>query len=233
MEIVEAPSPNHDARPDDAAPALLILHYTGMRSGAEALARLRDPASRVSSHYLVEEDGAAFRLVPEARRAWHAGDSFWRGERLLNARSIGIEIVNPGHDWGYRPFPEAQIAAVTALCRDILARHRIAPRDVLGHSDVAPTRKQDPGELFPWKALAAAGIGLWPKGEPATDATAVANGPAEAARILQSIGYDVAVPDAALIAFQRRFRPERVDGAADAGTLRRLRAVAALYLQGP
>jgi N-acetylmuramoyl-L-alanine amidase len=227
--IQEAPSPNHDARPEDAAPAQIILHYTGMQTGAAATARLRDPASRVSSHYVVEEDGSIFRLVPEARRAWHAGASFWRGETMLNARSIGIEIVNPGHEWGYRPFPAAQIAAVADLCRDIIGRHRIAACDILGHSDVAPTRKQDPGELFPWAALAADGIGLWPQDTPGLDAAPVADGPARATALLSAIGYDIAAPEAALIAFQRRFRPERVDGAADAGTLRRLEAVAALY----
>ncbi|HEY4250170.1 MAG TPA: N-acetylmuramoyl-L-alanine amidase [Roseomonas sp.] len=232
MQVLDAPSPNHDARPDGVPPGQIMLHYTGMQSGEAAIARLRDPAARVSSHYVVEEDGRILRLVPEARRAWHAGASFWRGETVLNARSIGIEIVNPGHEWGYRPFPEPQIAAVAALCRDIMARHGIAARDILAHSDVAPTRKQDPGELFPWAALAAQGIGLWPQGVPGLDAAPVADGPARAAGLLAAIGYDIAAPDAALIAFQRRFRPERVDGAADAGTLRRLEAVAALLACG-
>ncbi|WP_456315991.1 N-acetylmuramoyl-L-alanine amidase [Plastoroseomonas hellenica] len=232
MLIHETPSPNHDARPDDAAPAQIILHYTGMRSGAEAIARLRDPASRVSSHYVVEEDGGIFRLVPEARRAWHAGASFWRGETMLNARSIGIEIVNPGHEWGYRPFPEPQIAAVADLCRDIIARHRIAARDILGHSDVAPTRKQDPGEFFPWAAMAAQGIGLWPDRVPGIDAAPVPDGLAQAAALLDAIGYDIATVEAALTAFQLRFRPERVNGAPDTGTLLRLGAVATLYADG-
>lgn len=229
MLIREAPSPNQDARPGGGTPTQIILHYTGMQTGAAAIARLRDPASRVSCHYVVEEDGSIFRLVPEARRAWHAGASFWRGETLLNAHSIGIEIVNPGHEWGYRPFPDAQIAAVAALCRDIIARHTIAPTEILGHSDVAPTRKEDPGELFPWATMARQGVGLWPHGVPGTDAAPVADGAAQATRLLHAIGYDVTNPDAMLIAFQRRFRPERVDGAADAGTLARLKAVAALY----
>ena len=157
----ERASPNHDER-RLGPPDMLILHYTGMTSAAAALDRLCDPAARVSSHYVVEEDGAVWRLVPEERRAWHAGESGWLGRRDINAHSIGIEIVNPGHEFGYRPFPEPQMRAVEELCRDIVARRAIAPRLVLGHSDVAPHRKQDPGELFDWPRLARAGIGLWP-----------------------------------------------------------------------
>ena len=220
MRIAEAPSPNHDARPEATPVDMLILHYTGMRSGAEALARLRDPASRVSCHYVVEEDGAVHRLVAEERRAWHAGISQWRGHTLLNARSIGIEIVNPGHEWGYQPFAALQMAAVCDLCLDILARHPIPPRNVVGHSDVAPDRKQDPGELFDWEGLAANGVGLWPRVDrlPAGEPRA----------LLGAIGYrtDLAL-DVLLRAFQRHWRPARVDGAADAETLARLTAVAA------
>lgn len=164
MNVREAPSPNHDERPPDQPVDTLILHYTGMRSAEEAIARLRDPASRVSCHYVVEESGACWRLVPEGRRAWHAGVSYWRGHEALNGRSVGIEVVNPGHEWGYRPFPPAQMAAVCALALGVLARHPIAPRDVLAHSDVAPERKQDPGELFDWEGLARRGVGLWPRG---------------------------------------------------------------------
>ncbi len=160
--VVERPSPNHDARPDGQAVDILLLHYTGMKSAEAALARLCDPAAKVSAHYVIDEDGTLTRLVDEARRAWHAGVSSWAGDSGVNARSIGIELVNPGHEFGYRPFPAPQMAALTALARDILARHAIPPQRVLGHSDVAPTRKQDPGELFDWEALAAAGIGLWP-----------------------------------------------------------------------
>ena len=193
-----------------------------MQSGTAAIERLRDPAARVSSHYVVEEDGTVFRLVPEERRAWHAGISHWRGRQGLNDRSIGIEIVNPGHEWGYRPFPALQMAAVCDLCLEVLARHPIAPWDVVGHSDVAPDRKQDPGELFDWEGLAANGVGLWP---------GVAAMPAQARpeALLEAIGYrgDLPLP-LLLTAFQRRWRPERVDGVTDAGCLARLAAVAAM-----
>jgi N-acetylmuramoyl-L-alanine amidase len=193
-----------------------------MQSGTAAIERLRDPSARVSSHYVVEEDGTVFRLVPEERRAWHAGISHWRGRRGLNDRSIGIEIVNPGHEWGYRPFPALQMAAVCDLCLEVLARHPIAPWDVVGHSDVAPDRKQDPGELFDWEGLAANGVGLWP---------GVAATPAQARpeALLEAIGYRGDLPLSLLLtAFQRRWRPERVDGVADAGCLARLAAVAAM-----
>lgn len=193
-----------------------------MQSGTAAIERLRDPAARVSSHYVVEEDGTVFRLVPEERRAWHAGISHWRGRRGLNDRSIGIEIVNPGHEWGYRPFPALQMAAVCDLCLEVLARHPIAPWDVVGHSDVAPDRKQDPGEFFDWEGLAANGVGLWP---------GVAATPAQARpeALLEAIGYRGDLPLSLLLtAFQRRWRPERVDGVADAGCLARLAAVAAM-----
>lgn len=232
--ITDRLSPNHDARPDGAGVDALILHYTGMRTGAAALARLVDPEAKVSAHYLVEEDGEVFQLVPETERAWHAGVSQWAGRQRLNDVSIGIEIVNPGHEWGLKPFPAAQIDAVAALSRDILARQAIPPARVLGHSDVAPLRKQDPGELFPWERLANVGVGLWP------DMNA-RHGPAgprpsviEAQRLLARWGY--AVPEtgalgpataAAAAAFQRRFRPSRVDGVIDADCAERLGALLA------
>ncbi|WP_333587351.1 N-acetylmuramoyl-L-alanine amidase, partial [Phenylobacterium sp.] len=159
MDIIPAPSPNHNER--TVPPDIILLHYTGMETGQGALERLRDPEAKVSSHYLVEEDGRIFSLVAEERRAWHAGVSFWKGETDINGRSIGIEIVNPGHDWGYRPFPEAQIVALIALIADIRTRWMVPDARIIGHSDVAPSRKIDPGELFPWKRLAAAGHGLW------------------------------------------------------------------------
>ncbi|WP_245624255.1 N-acetylmuramoyl-L-alanine amidase [Belnapia moabensis] len=200
---------------------ILVLHYTGMRTGRAAIERLRDPAAKVSSHYVVEEDGAVFRLVPEERRAWHAGVSHWRGRQGLNDRSIGIEIVNPGHEFGYRPFPALQMAAVCDLCLEVIARHPIAPWDVVGHSDVAPDRKQDPGEFFDWEGLAANGVGLWP--------AAAAPAQAEPAALLAAIGYRTDLPLPLLLtAFQRRWRPERVDGMADAECLARLAAVAAM-----
>ncbi|WP_369596523.1 N-acetylmuramoyl-L-alanine amidase [Belnapia rosea] len=222
MRIFDAPSPNQDARPPGLPIDMLVLHYTGMQSGAAALARLREAEARVSSHYLVEEDGTVFRLVPEERRAWHAGISHWRGCIGLNDRSIGIEIVNPGHEWGYRPFPALQMAAVCDLCLEIIARHPIAPWNIVGHSDVAPDRKQDPGELFDWEGLAANGVGFWPEAVPPAPADA------QAATLLAAIGYRMDLPLPLLLtAFQRRWRPARVDGLADAECLARLAAVAA------
>ena len=215
-------SPNRDARPAGMPVDHLVLHYTGMRSAAAAIERLCDPAAKVSAHYVVDEAGGLHALVPERDRAWHAGISFWRGARGLNDRSIGIEIVNPGHEWGYVAFPPQQVAAVIELCLGILGRHPIPPRNVVGHSDIAPDRKQDPGELFPWPQLAAAGIGLW-------SAAAGAAGD-DLAADLAAIGYDVALDRAAVVAaFQRRFRPERVDGVADAGTRARAAAIRALF----
>ena len=233
--ILDLPSPNHDERPEATPLDTLILHYTGMQSAGDAIDRLRDPVARVSSHYVVDEDGTIWRLVAEERRAWHAGISFWRGHTVLNGRSIGIEIVNPGHEWGYRPFPPAQMAAVRRLCQSILSRHPIPPRNVVAHSDVAPDRKQDPGELFDWRGLARDGIGLWPEdvpdlgaGDPLTDAAALAPVRASLARL----GYQVepeGEADAALrtvlLAFQRHWRPEAMTGAADAGTRARLDGV--------
>ena len=231
MIVRDAPSPNHDERPAGEPVDTLILHYTGMRTAEEAIGRLRDPASRVSAHYVVEEDGAIWRLVPEGRRAWHAGVSHWRGREALNGRSIGIEIVNPGHEWGYRPFPALQMAAVCDLCLDILTRHSIAARDVVAHSDVSPDRKQDPGELFDWEGLAANGVGLWPRPAGGTPRTVEAS---SAPALLGAIGYRTDLPLPVLLsAFQRRWRPERIDGAADAATLALLDAVAALHEETP
>lgn len=216
------PSPNHDARPAGATVDALVLHYTGMTSAATALARLCDPAVKVSAHYLIDEVGTITPLVPEERRAWHAGVSMWQGREGLNADSIGIELVNPGHEWGYRPFPRPQIDACIALCRTLLARHAVPPRRVLAHADVAPRRKEDPGELFPWRTLAAAGIGLWPRALPPATLTV------EEVRVgLMAFGYPTDDLAATLIAFQRRFRPERVDGFPDAVTCARLRGLLA------
>lgn len=218
-------SPNHDVRRGGPAD-MLVLHYTGMRTGQEAIARLLDPEAQVSAHYVVEEDGTIHALVPENRRAWHAGKSWWRGETDCNSRSIGIEIVNPGHEFGYVPFPDRQMDAVIRLSLGILVRHSIPPRNVVGHSDIAPTRKQDPGELFPWARLKSYGIGLWPfDGNENTEAPTD-----EVASMLTAYGYDIADPVAAIAAFQRHFRPEKVDGIADAQTVGRLqRLLAAAY----
>lgn len=239
MSIIEAPSPNFDTR--TAPPEILVLHYTGMPTGVGALERLRDPEAKVSSHYLVEEDGRVFRLVPEERRAWHAGRSFWRGRENINGASIGIEIVNPGHEFGYRAFPEAQMAAVIELVGDIRTRWTIDDRDIVGHSDVAPDRKIDPGELFPWKRLAEAGHGLWAE-VPGAPGAPLAEGEEGAGVFalqagLTRLGYDCAPsgtydPHTTTVvsAFQRHWRPERFDGVADGET--RARLIALLRLGG-
>jgi len=222
MKVIERPSPNQDSR-GGVGVDMLVLHYTGMVSGEAALARLCDPAAKVSAHYAIDEDGTIYAMVPETQRAWHAGISFWAGAGDINARSIGIELVNPGHEFGYRPFPEAQIGALTALCRQILGRHSILPWRVLGHSDVAPARKDDPGELFPWAEWAAAGIGFW--AAPGDDL-----GEAAMAPLLAHYGYDPDVSlEKAVAAFQRHFRPSRVDGMADRETRTMLSGLIAAY----
>lgn len=225
LAITEFPSPNHDAR--EAAIDTLVLHYTGMKTGREALERLADAASKVSAHYLIEEDGEIFRLVDEDRRAWHAGVSRWLGADNTNARSIGIEIVNPGHEWGYRDFPAAQIDAVVRLVDDILTRRAIAAARVLGHADVAPMRKEDPGEKFPWRALSSRGLAIAPYDGPPDET--VDYGDALAA--LSAIGYDVAPGGhaAALTAFQRRFCPAALGQGFSPLTKAALMAVAASF----
>jgi N-acetylmuramoyl-L-alanine amidase len=218
--VIFTPSPNFDARPEKKIDHL-VLHYTGMKSAAEAVARLCDPAAKVSSHYVVDEDGTVYALVGEENRAWHAGVSCWRGVRGLNDRSIGIEIVNPGHEFGYRAFPEAQMVAVRDLCLGILGRWPgVEARNVVGHSDIAPDRKQDPGELFPWKWLAAAEVGMW------TDEVAA---PGDIFSDLAAIGYDIGLPAGMVITtFQRHFLPGHLSGEADAETAGKAAAVRAL-----
>jgi N-acetylmuramoyl-L-alanine amidase len=223
LRIVQCPSPNHDARPEGAAVDILVLHYTGMKTAEEALTRLCDPAAKVSAHYTIDRDGRVYTHVPESQRAWHAGVSYWAGERNVNARSIGIEIVNPGHEFGYIPFAEPQIAALIDLSQGIFARHpAITPARVVAHSDVAPARKEDPGELFPWKCLSEYGIGLWPgKSFPVHKQAHSENVvSALSAHALARFGYglppDVDVPLAKVItAFQRHYRPENLDGVWD------------------
>lgn len=223
------PSPNHDTRTSRID--ILLLHYTGMTTGEEALARLTEREAKVSSHYFVHEDGRIDQLVPEARRAWHAGASSWKGAADINSRSIGIEVANPGHEYGYRDFPDAQVDAVIALCRDIVARRAIRRERVLAHSDVAPTRKNDPGEKFPWARLAAAaGVGLWIEPAPiGPGRTLSANDRGTEVEQLQKqlarFGYDLKVTGfyddntrSVVTAFQRHFRPARVDGLADVST---------------
>jgi N-acetylmuramoyl-L-alanine amidase len=225
------PSPNHGERKDARRPDMILLHYTGMAKAEEALALLRAQGSEVSAHYFVFEDGRIIQMVQESRRAWHAGRAYWAGEIDINSCSIGIEIANPGHDHGYPDFPKRQIAAVTTLCRSIQTRNTIPTARVLAHSDVAPSRKIDPGEKFPWRTLYDSGVGHWVKPAPImnfgqTLSPGDRGDPVAALqKALKDYGYgvevsgeyDVATRDA-VSAFQRHFRPERVDGVADAST---------------
>lgn len=206
MEPIWLPSPNFDSR-EGCPVTILVLHYTGMKTGQGAIDKLRNPESKVSAHYVVDEDGAIYHLVKEEMRAWHAGVSSWRGEKRVNHHSIGIEIVNPGHEYGYRPFPAVQMKSVIALCKDILARHKIPARNVVGHSDIAPLRKEDPGELFDWEWLAREGIGLWCE---LTVSEAVSR--QLTPETLSEYGYDATDLPKAVIAFQRHFRPKKLDG---------------------
>ena len=229
VALCERPSPNHDRRGEAPRIDMLVLHYTGMPTAAAALERLCDPAARVSAHYVVGEDGTIWRLVSEVRRAFHAGRSCWAGKSDLNRVSIGVEIVNPGHEWGYCPFPEAQMAALERLGRDILARHPIPSHRVVGHSDIAPDRKTDPGELFDWARLARAGIGIWPAASSRPPAASF-----DRARVigdLRAIGYCTppALEEPVIAAFQRRFRPARCDGQLDRETAARIAEVRAAY----
>jgi N-acetylmuramoyl-L-alanine amidase len=213
LKFVSCPSPNHDARPAGVPVDILVLHYTGMRTADEALARLCDPAAKVSAHYTIGRDGRIYAHVPEARRAWHAGVSYWAGETNINARSIGIELVNPGHEFGYIPFAEPQIAALMDLAQAILARHPVPAGRVLAHSDVAPARKEDPGELFPWRQLAEFGIGTWPDPSSALRVAEVDDPAAALARFGYGVSPHTDVPLAAAItAFQRHFRPAEING---------------------
>lgn len=236
------PSPNFGERAADSkggarSPDMVILHYTGMPTAKGALDWLCTEESRVSSHYFIDEVGLITQLVPEKARAWHAGQSGWKGEADINSASIGIEIANPGHDGGNPPFPEQQIDAVIRLCRDVVARHAIRPERVLAHSDVAPMRKRDPGEWFPWERLFREGVGHWVEPLPIGGGRFFQHGdcgqPVEALQaMLQLYGYDCvsngnydAATAANVSAFQRHFRPARVDGIADIstiGTLHRL-----------
>jgi N-acetylmuramoyl-L-alanine amidase len=231
------PSPNTDER-QGGPPDMILLHYTGMNDGNAALERLTTRESKVSAHYVVFEDGRIVQCVPESLRAWHAGVSYWAGQTDINSRSIGIEIVNPGHDFDYPDFPLRQIAAVIALCKSIHTRHRIPTDRVLAHSDVAPTRKQDPGEKFPWELLSESHVGHWVRPAPLNfegpglKLGETSEGVRRLQRQLQAYGY--AVDDTGsygeqtrivVAAFQRHFRQERVDGIADASTLLTMRAL--------
>ena len=210
MNVVYHPSPNFENRPSEISVDMLVLHYTGMASSELALRRLCDLASKVSAHYLIDEEGVLYQLVDEEVQAWHAGRSSWRGHTNINSRSIGIELVNPGHKLGYKPYSKAQMDSVISLALDIIARHPISPRNIVGHSDIAPARKQDPGELFDWQQLASAGIGLWP--EPMEGVVG------DIKNMLTNYGYD-STQEGFLIAFQRHFEPDNVTGLAAPKTM--------------
>jgi N-acetylmuramoyl-L-alanine amidase len=217
-------SPNFSSR-DGAVVSMLVLHYTGMKSAAAALERLCDKKAEVSAHYVIDENGAIYSPVEERHCAWHAGVSYWRGKRNVNNISIGVEIVNPGHEFGYRPFPAAQMHAAAALCKGIIARHTIQAVNVVGHSDIAPLRKTDPGELFDWQWLAGQGIGLWP--ETASQFSVLQ--PATCNLQLTAFGYEPTQGEEnrrkVIGAFQRRFRPSAINGMWDAECDERLAAL--------
>lgn len=218
--MIFEPSPNYDDR--DGPVSLLVMHYTGMPTARAAIDLLKSPQAKVSAHYVVDEDGMVYSLVPEAKRAWHAGVSYWRGQRMLNDTSIGIEIVNPGHSWGYRPFPDAQMQAVLRLAQGIIARHNILACNVVAHSDIAPNRKQDPGALFPWSWLAAQGVGVWTEDfMPSVDWR----------KDLATIGYDMDLPARdVLLAFQLHFLPTHLSGVADEATVGRVGSLCRLMV---
>jgi len=235
LPIANRPSPNFNERPQPATIDILVLHYTGMESGKAAIDRLCDPASKVSAHYVVEENGDVLRLVDEEMRAWHAGVASWAGINDVNGRSIGIEIVNGGHDFGSPSYPDIQMQAVERLSQEILSRHPIMPRSVVAHSDIAPERKADPGEWFDWARLARAGVGVWVDPVPVVDGPLLKLGDrgdpvSELQFQLANYGYGIEVlgvydvkTEAVVRAFQRHFRPERVDGVADLSTIATLR----------
>ena len=230
--LIDRPSPNYDFRPAGTIIDILLIHYTGMETTSAALNRLCDPKSKVSAHYLIDEDGTAYQLVKDERRAWHAGVASWRDQSDINVRSIGIELVNPGHEFGYRRFPDTQMEQLVGLASEVVSRHHIPDEGVLGHSDVAPGRKQDPGELFDWAALAEAGVGLWPArgfrirrigpilqaGDRGAEVAALQGS-------LKTFGYGIAEDgdygaqtQAVIAEFQRHFRPLIVNGVADSET---------------
>lgn len=228
MDFIQTPSPNFDERRQPLS--MLVLHYTGMETGQRALERMCDPEAKVAAHYMVEEDGRIFQLVDEAKRAWHAGVASWNGVEDINSRSIGVEIVNGGHDYGLPDYPREQMEAVIALCKDIQTRNSILPADIVGHSDIAPGRKLDPGEHFPWQQLAENGIGVWPP----MDRLALSVGDISQ---LIDIGYNVsAMPDEEehrnlITAFQQRWLPNDVTGEGDLETLCRISQIAEVYLE--
>jgi len=203
-------SPNCNAR--KLPVSMVVLHYTGMPTAEEALERMCDPQAQVSAHYMIDEDGTVTCLVPEDKRAWHAGKSYWRGITDVNSASVGIELVNPGHEWGYRPFPDAQMTALLPLLADIVDRHDVPRANIVGHSDIAPARKEDPGELFDWPRLAQLGLAL---PIPKERMVLLYDNPGAFFLALERFGYDITDGPAAVRAFQRRWRPEIIDGEID------------------
>ncbi len=233
LTLLQSPSPNFNDRVGGVSPRYIMLHYTGMPEPDSARARLCDPAAEVSAHYLIERDGKTWQLVAENDRAWHAGKGCWQGEADMNSASIGIELVNRGHQWGYQPFPAAQIAACRALVLDIMKRRSIRGHNVIGHSDSAPQRKEDPGEFFPWEQLARDGIGFWPD-RPSAEVPVMDYSTAR--RLLRQIGYDCAADGEydlplrrVLLAFQRHWLPHHLSGLADSRTAQALQTVATAF----
>jgi N-acetylmuramoyl-L-alanine amidase len=229
--ILQTSSPNFNARANGKSINLIILHYTGMPEADAARARLCDPTSQVSAHYIIERDGKIWQLVAESERAWHSGVSYWQNETDINSTSIGIELVNRGHQFGYQTFPPVQITSCVSLVQNIMQRHAIAPWGVLAHSDVAPQRKEDPGELFPWQDCAPHGVGFWPQAIPSAIQDPMPL--AEIRTMLRAIGYECPLEGEydlplrrVLLAFQRHWLPHHLSGLADAPTSTMLHAVA-------
>lgn len=226
MNITQRPSPNFDSRHDQHID-MLVMHYTDMLHAEDAIVRLCDPESRVSAHYVIDEAGGVFKLVDEKERAWHAGESHWRGQANVNARSIGIELSNPGHGHGYQPFPKAQMEALVGLSQQIVSRHNIPAQNVVGHSDVAFLRKMDPGELFDWPMLAHAGVGVFPFDAKPLSISELSRGDTGLAvtrlqTALSNWGYGLKLDgkfgektEKCVIAFQRHYRPGNLDGVWD------------------
>ena len=218
----EFSSPNFNDRPKDIVPNILVIHYTGMQSLDQALQRLMSSNSQVSAHYLISRKGEIFKLVSEEKRAWHAGVSYWRGETDINSYSIGIELENPGHEFGYSKFPKSQMSVLTELCVEIINKYSISPENIVGHSDIAPRRKKDPGELFDWKSLAKKGVGLWP--EPILNKITVKS----FEKSLNDFGYEVVDLRSTVTAFQRHYLPDTVSGISDATTQKTLATLMSL-----
>ncbi|MBR85933.1 MAG: N-acetylmuramoyl-L-alanine amidase [Rhodospirillaceae bacterium] len=218
----EFSSPNFNDRPKDIIPNILVIHYTGMQSLDQALQRLMSSNSQVSAHYLISRKGEIFKLVSEEKRAWHAGVSYWRGETDINSYSIGIELENPGHEFGYSTFPKGQMSVLTELCVEVINKYSISPENIVGHSDIAPRRKKDPGELFDWKSLAKKGVGLWP--EPILNKITLES----FEKSLNDFGYEVVDLRSTITAFQRHYLPDTVSGIADVTTQKTLATLMSL-----